>query len=58
MLSLTTMYMGISLNMAQVQLIDDLQNINGFANWQNVVTNTAFVINTWLADGLLVRVYF
>lgn len=58
LLCITTVYMGVALNYAQKQLIDDPTDPDLLSVWPQVVVDSAYSINTWLTDAYLVRPLF
>ncbi|KAL5523282.1 hypothetical protein ACEPAF_1549 [Sanghuangporus sanghuang] len=53
LLCITTVYMGVALNYAQKQLIDDPTTPDLLSVWPQVVVDSAYSINTWLTDAYL-----
>lgn len=52
---ITTVYMGVAVNYAQVLIVDDPTNPDLLSVWPQVVVDSAYTINNWLTDGYLVR---
>lgn len=52
---ITTVYMGVAVNYAQVLIVDDPTSPDLLSVWPQVVVDSAYTINNWLTDGYLVK---
>ena len=61
MFAVTTIYFVTACKWSEVEIVESTADIGAFAALQSsrlaLVKNTAFTLNIWLADSLLVRSY-